>query len=363
MRGILLSTLAVFVMNQMESCVRHDDDDDDDDDMVDAGPPPPPCMGPPGLYQDGSCEELAEGVEPYEPLYELWSDGAEKDRFIYLPPGTTIDTTNPDRWNFPRGTRIYKTFALDGVRIETRLLEKTGDLPAVTSWTLVSYQWSADQTSVTLAPAAGVVDALGTTHDIPSQAQCRSCHTMPNLDVPNGFGAIQLNHHRRGSLTLHDLLRDDLLVNVANPAEPNVTRENSRIPGNRRDRRGMGYLHANCGHCHGGPTPRAGLSMWSVVGAEELEDTPTFQTGICNCLTRWTGRTTAEGEPIEMRIAPGDADRSGIIGRMSVRGGRDQMPPLGTEFVHEVGLEGVREWIDGLHVCCDESVVCTPPAM
>src|SRR5688500_7420245 len=239
MRSLLLGSALALFMNNADSCdpPGHGHHDDDEEDV--------PCQGPPGLYVDGSCTELAEGVYPYEPLYALWSDGAEKDRFIYLPPGTQIDTTNPDRWNFPQGTRIYKTFSRDGVRIETRLITKTGTAANIASWTLVAYQWSADQRSVTLAPSAGVQNALGTTHDIPSQAQCRSCHTMTNLDAPNGFGAIQLNHHDwRGGVTLHSLLREDLLVN-AGGTEPNITLGNSRIHGSRAAREGMGYLHAN----------------------------------------------------------------------------------------------------------------------
>jgi len=85
------------------------------------------CQGPPGLYENGSCSKLASGVRPYEPAYALWSDGAEKERFIYLPPGSKIDTQNPDRWRFQVGTRLYKTFAVDGRRIETRLIEKVAD--------------------------------------------------------------------------------------------------------------------------------------------------------------------------------------------------------------------------------------------
>jgi predicted neuraminidase len=63
-------------------------------------------------------------VRSYRPKYELWSDGSTKQRFIYLPPNTQIDTTNPDRWAFPQGTRLYKTFSIDGLRLETRVSEK-----------------------------------------------------------------------------------------------------------------------------------------------------------------------------------------------------------------------------------------------
>src|SRR5688572_15557345 len=48
---------------------------------------------------------LAEGVREFQPKYALWSDGALKNRYIYLPPGTQIDTSDEDHWVFPAGTK------------------------------------------------------------------------------------------------------------------------------------------------------------------------------------------------------------------------------------------------------------------
>ena len=305
------------------------------------------CSGPPGLYVEGSCTKPADGVLPYQPAYELWSDGAEKERFVYLPPGTTIDTSNPDRWAFPVGTRLYKTFALAGKRLETRLIEKVSPAPGVASWTFASYAWSEDQRAATLAPAAGVPDALGTSHDIPSQAQCRTCHSLSaSLDAINGFGAIQLNHPGPG-VTLRALLREERLANGAS-GTPNVTLEGATIPGDETAQAALGYVHANCGNCHGGPTPRAGLSLWSQVGTANVSDTAAFKTAVCQLLTVWRGRVNAEGLPYLRRIDAGHADTSGIVGRMSVRGTRDQMPPIGTELLDADGLVAVSNWIDDL---------------
>lgn len=49
-----------------------------------------------GLYADLGADALAPGVLPYRPEFELWSDGASKRRWIWLPPGTRIDTGS--RW-------------------------------------------------------------------------------------------------------------------------------------------------------------------------------------------------------------------------------------------------------------------------
>jgi hypothetical protein len=41
-----------------------------------------------GLYADAATETLAADVAAYGPSLSMWADGAEKRRFIRLPPGT-----------------------------------------------------------------------------------------------------------------------------------------------------------------------------------------------------------------------------------------------------------------------------------
>jgi len=79
-----------------------------------------------GLFSDISSGTIADGVSAYRPQFQLWSDGAEKRRWIALPPCTTIDTSDMDDWEFPSGTKVWKEFGIAGKRIETRLLIKQG---------------------------------------------------------------------------------------------------------------------------------------------------------------------------------------------------------------------------------------------
>src|SRR5688572_13616865 len=74
-----------------------------------------------GLYSGPATESLAPDVRSFRPRFELWSDGASKRRFIWLPPGTQIETSDMDEWQFPVGTKLWKEFTRDGVRVETRL--------------------------------------------------------------------------------------------------------------------------------------------------------------------------------------------------------------------------------------------------
>jgi hypothetical protein len=317
----------------------------------DAATPPEdagePCAGPPGLYKDAYCQVLSDGIERFTPRYPLWSDGAKKDRFIYLPAGTRIDTSNPDRFSFPVGTRLYKTFAAGDLRVETRVLSKVSSGVGFDRWSVLSYAWSADQHSVSAAPSGGVTNALGSGLDIPSQANCKSCHNMTGADAVIGFNALQLNHDD-GGLALADLLLRGSLVNGSSGTPANVSLSNAVFPGNAQARAALGYLHGNCGHCHGGPTPRAEQRLWSVLGMTDLQDAPIMESAVCQCLQLWRGRQNDAGSFYTLRVSPGRAELSGIIGRMSSRIRGEQMPPVGTNHIDPTGLATVRAWIDSL---------------
>lgn len=319
-------------------------------DAADAGDASDPVAlaGPPGLYADLRCTQLAVGVRPYRPRFPFWSDGSVKERFVYLPPGAVIDARDPDRWDYPVGMRVYKTFLRDGRRIETRLLEKVTAAPGPDSWKMLAYAWSEDQATVTLVDENGRQNALGTTHDIPSRDQCRACHSAAGQDVLNGFSAIQLNHDDT-EVSLRTLIAEE---RIDSELADDLT-ELAVVPGDAITQAALGTLHTNCGICHGGPTPRAAMTLRLAVGESELAQTTLFASAVGQPLQRWTDHARPDGSPYLLRIAPGAASASGIVGRMSVRGNRDQMPPLGTELVDEAGLAAVTRWIEGLSATPD----------
>src|SRR6188472_1678937 len=63
-----------------------------------------------GLHAPGFAESMAPDVRSFRPRFELWSDGASKRRWVWLPPGTRIDTSDMDSWQFPVGTKFWKEF-------------------------------------------------------------------------------------------------------------------------------------------------------------------------------------------------------------------------------------------------------------
>ena len=90
------------------------------------------CEGP-------ACDVVQSGIKAYEPQFELYSDGATKRRWIWLPPDTKIDSSDMDFWQFPVGTKLWKEFSW-GRSVETRFLEVTPQ-----GWRYAAYQWTEDE--------------------------------------------------------------------------------------------------------------------------------------------------------------------------------------------------------------------------
>jgi hypothetical protein len=282
-----------------------------------------------GLYADIATDAVAGGVEPFAPQFELWSDGATKRRWMQLPAGAQIDTSAMDAWNFPVGTKLWKEFSRDGVRVETRLLYRTGPQPD--EWAAVAYLWQPELGDAVIAPE-GMVDAGGTEHDVPSASQCTGCHGGRTSRVL-GVSAVQLAYDAAASGIDLDLLAARGSLTVVPSARP-------VIPGDDTARNALGYIHANCGHCHNQDRPpRTGarcfdpenrLDFWLRV--DELGDvasTPTYRSAIDDV------------------IEPGDPDGSALIKRVSRRGDPHfvGMPPLGTERVDDAAVALLRRWI------------------
>ena len=81
-----------------------------------------------------------------------------------------MDTSDPDHWVFPVDTKPSNEFALDGVRLETRMITLTEG-----GWTAVSYVWS-DGGGDAVRQLDAAPDVAGTRHDVPSAAECLACH-------------------------------------------------------------------------------------------------------------------------------------------------------------------------------------------
>ena len=296
---------------------------------------------------------------PFTPQYPLWSDGATKRRWLWLPPGSAIDGSRPDAWEFPVGTRLWKEFAFGGRPVETRYMELTAG-----GWLFGTYVWSADGSDAVLAPERGVrsveidpVAAPGVRHTIPGLAECRACHTGAPSPVL-GLSALQISPDRDpgalhaevpapGSVDLRSLVAAGKLRGLP----PALLRQPPRIAARTPlERAALGYLHGNCGGCHnpGGSLAALDLSLaYPVVdGAAGGDQVPPARRTTESRPSRFPLPGAAAGVP-SLRITPGAPDASVLLARMRTRNPSAQMPPMGTALVDHQAIDLIDRWITG----------------
>jgi hypothetical protein len=297
-----------------------------------------------GFFAAGTNEVDSRNLE-FSPQYPLWSDGARKRRWIFLPPGSAIDASQPDAWEFPRGTRLWKEFAHEG-RVETRFIERLSD----GSWRFGAYVWNEAGTDATLAPAQGLTlerkDAPGGRYIVPAEADCRACHEGAASPVL-GFSALQLSSDRDplaphaemdATLDVRELLERRLIANSSSSTPARIL---ARSP---VERAALGYLHGNCAHCHndnGSPVP-VDLNLSQTTGSNPT-DTDRVLRSMINARSRFRGHGLASDAPL---VAPGEAERSVLLARMRSRNPNTQMPPLGTQLIDADAVALIERWID-----------------
>jgi hypothetical protein len=275
-----------------------------------------------GLYLDTAQTKLAPDLLEFEPRFALWSDGADKRRWLRLPHGTSVDSQDPDHWQLPVGAVLYKEFARDGKRLETRVIARLG--PGADDYFMGAFVWREDQSDAELT-REGVHDVLGTSHDVPAIKSCGTCHNGEPGRVL-GLSAVQ---HKNLPLTA---LSTPLPKLIAVPGSPSTVEA-------------LGYLHANCGHCHnptGSARPDTDMNLRLASGSAAPEETTIYLSTLGVKLQYF------QGDGVALRVRPGLPDESGLLVRMQQRGARVQMPPLASEQVDAQGVMLVRRWIADL---------------
>ena len=300
---------------------------------------PPSSLVCTGLYANIVTKQIAPGIEAYTPAVPLWSDGATKQRWIYLPPGMKIDNTDANEWVFPIGTKVWKEFSRDGRRVETRLWQKV----SATYWVDTTYQWSDDETSATQTDGGDIPWGDGGTYHIPTPDECQQCH-RGRSDRILGFEQGLLGLAGAQGLTLGQLAADGRLT-VPPPSGPLVIGDD----GTGLAAPALAWLHVNCGTtCH---NQNSSATAWSTglfmrLDATQLDgrsvagfDTLTTTNGVAAVSPAWRGKT---------RIVAHDPAHSLLYQLISHRGTGNQMPPIASSVVDEADIPLVEAWIEDL---------------
>jgi uncharacterized repeat protein (TIGR03806 family) len=320
-------------------------------------PPQEPSVFPRKLSETGlftlvSKHELRPSVIPYSVNVQLWSDGAHKERWLAVPGEEKIDYTSNRGWNFPNGSVLVKSFALEREAgrpetrrwIETRLMVRQQN-----EWVGYSYRWNDEQSDAELLESAGtdvefeIADATAEggirkqTWHYPSRAECMVCHSRA-VNYVLGLSEKQMNRlHDYGTEKTNQLTMLSELGLFKSPL-PKPPEELTKLPDPfdpsvDLHQRATAYLHANCSNCH--VEAGGGNAQFSA----EIDAKPEQQ----RLIDARPVHTAFEIQDARL-VAPGSPERSLLFHRMQRRG-HGQMPPIGTSLLDKPAVELIREWI------------------
>lgn len=310
--------------------------------MADPAAPFPTLLSATGCFSE--MAELTPGPDlvPYDLNAPLWTEGADKYRYLVVPPGTQLVERRDGGWTFPVGSVLVKVFAFGRRRIETRLMLLRDD-----GWDFAEYRFRDDGLEADLLSESllvpMVVDGTALEYFFPDEQSCRECHSRLSGVEVLGPRTAQLNRlYDYDGFTQNQLvaMRDNgLFANLDGPVSALDAWPDPSVRGGTLAGRARAYLHGNCAHCHrpDGFAP-AGLDL------DLRYDTRFVDTGTCD-------EPVMYGDLMHLsRIRPGHERDSGLYRRM-VAEGLDRMPPVGATIADPAGEELVRRWIRSIPAC------------
>lgn len=297
---------------------------------------PAPTLAAYRLFLDAEGSQPNLGVTPYALATPLFSDYADKSRFVFLPQGSRASYRADGPFDFPVGAVLVKTFSFttpQGARkIETRLLVRKR-----TGWTADTYVWSADGREARLQVAGSTVQVelarvghatQAIAYAVPNRNQCKGCHSIDGALAPIGptAGHFATTSSAQSEPESNRWTRLGLLDGATTASTAALT----------LDQRARAYLDINCAHCHNprGPANTSGLDLRAT-------QTDAARWGVRKRPIA-AGRASAD---LEFAIDPGKPDRSILLHRVESDDPGVMMPELGRTLVHAEGVELVRAWI------------------
>jgi uncharacterized repeat protein (TIGR03806 family) len=300
----------------------------------------PQLLSATGCVLPGDATKPAPGVLPFDVNAALWSDGADKERWLALPDGTQITVDASGDFVFPIGSALLKTFSLGGKRIETRFYVRHTD----GEWAGYSYEWNDAQTDATLLPSSKVKAVGAQSWSFPSRSECGLCHTSA-AGRTLGLEIGQLNRPllypatNRISNQLKTL--DHIGLFAAPIGDPASLEVYADPKGNGAvGARARAYLHANCAGCHR-PSGGGGRSTMDLRFATALS-----ATNACNAVPI----VDDFGSNQTRLVKPGAAAQSVVSLRLHAVDSK-RMPPLAKSVADPLGTSLIDSWIGALATC------------
>lgn len=297
----------------------------------------PPQLSAFGFFEGGPDKPSAKLI-PYSLHTPLFSDYAEKQRFIYLPDGQSMDVDPDGKINFPVGSALIKSFGYHDASgklnvIETRLL-----LHRAEGWMALPYVWRADRKEADLRVGGTRVPVSFTTprgkamqisYAVPNKNQCKQCHNASDKIMP--IGPIWGNMQFKDKQAQVAFKRRAMMPRNAMPEWAAWDDPKAKLGD-----RAFSYLKVNCGHCH---APKGSASNSGLFFDTPMSDPVHY--GI-NKRPVAAGRGSGNSDFV---IAPGHPEKSILIYRMESTDPGIAMPELGRATVHTEGIDLLSQWI------------------
>lgn len=317
--------------------------------------PPPKRLSEFDFFEDPQKQMPATGVVPFQLATPLFSDGAEKFRFVYLPKGQAAKYDPVEAFDFPIGTALIKTFAFPAdyrkAGEKLRLIETRVLLHRADGWQAWAYLWNDQQTDATLK-IAGTKIAISTIgvdgtslafeYSVPNKNQCKACHAFNGKITPLGPKARNLNTdyaYASGSENqIAHWTAARMLSGTPDLAEIPAASDWRDVAA-ALDKRARTWLDVNCAHCHRAEGPASNTGLFLTYG----EDVP-VRYGV---LKRPAAAGRGSGDR-EFDIVPGEPDRSILTYRVESTAPGVMMPELGRHIADPDAVRLLAEWIASL---------------
>jgi uncharacterized repeat protein (TIGR03806 family) len=286
---------------------------------------------------------------PYEITSPLWSDGAVKRRFIYVPEGKHVTSADDGSLTFPVGTIFLKHFELPpsvAPRGRTRRLETRVLVVGEGAVYGLGYRWNAAGTDANLVldETDEIIhdDATGQdrTWHYPSPGQCWSCHQSGRYRVL-GFTAAQLARKTDAGAAQIEALAargifDPKALPRVGPAVVSPSDTSASL-----EARATSYLAANCSPCHHeGASYLGGGQTWRAEPG-----VPLSERGIVGVYFHNLPMARALGMTAWPLVTAGNPDGSILLARIKSNDPDLRMPPIARNVVDTEGARLIEEWI------------------
>ena len=305
---------------------------------------PPNRLSEFNFFSDPMNHLPNKNVVPYDLITPLFTDYADKHRFVYVPNGMTAEFNGDEVFEFPIGAALIKTFSYqkadgDELLLETRLLLHKAD-----GWDALTYVWNTDQDDAYLALGGKTIDVKNVLtpsnssyirYRAPNKNQCKECHLKNDEVEPigpkprninkqlvylDGIRRNQINHWAAIGILQKSDYTNDLMIDAFD--------ENYDL-----SLRARSYLDINCGHCH---SPEGSASSSGLYLSIDDKNYGVYKKPVA------AGRGSGG---LSYSIVPGHPEESILLYRMLSNEPDVMMPESGRTLMHAEAISLMREWI------------------